>query len=106
MEKLPQEFKEYQWIADRFSKIEGVELILLNDQAQGSELNMMITNNRPGKSNKVFIFPLRTTFYLDYAAAPQNCPNDWDINEFENPDMIMLLAEAKANVVFENVRPN
>ena len=106
MEKLPQEYSQYQWIADRFARIDGVDMILLNTQAKGSELNMMITNNRPGKANKIFTFPLRTTFYLDYAAAPANCPNDWDINEFENPEMIILLAEAKAKVVFENIRPN
>ena len=106
MKKLPKEFKEFQWIADRFAKIKGVEMILLSDQAKGSELNMMITNNSPGESKKVFIMPLRTTFYIDYSAAPTDCPNNWDINQFENPDMIMLLAEAKAKVVFEDVRPN
>ena len=106
MEKLPQEYKDYQWIADRFSKINGVEMILLNTQAKGTEVNMMITNNRPGDGSKTFIFPLRTLFYLDYVAAPENCPNQWDINEFENSEIILLLAEAKARVVFEDLRPN
>ena len=106
MEKLPEKYREYQWIADRFSKIKGVEMILLNTQGAGSEVNLMITNNRPGASNKIFTFPLRTTFYLDYATAPPNCPNDWDINEFDNPEMIMLLAEAKAKVIFEDISAN
>jgi hypothetical protein len=112
--KLPQEFSEYQWIADRFSKIEGVNevkidgagRIILNGQHRGSELYIVATNNSPGKYLKEYELPLRTTFYLDYAMAPANCPNDWDINKFPDPDMIMLLAEAKAKVVFENVRPN
>jgi len=81
-------------------------MILLSTQAKGSELNMMITNNRPGKAMKSYIMPLKTTFYLDYAAAPKDCPNDWDIMEFENPEMIMKLAEAKAKVIFQDVRPN
>jgi len=103
---LPQEYKDYQWIADRFAAINGVEMILINTQAQGSEVNLMITNNAPGDSNKTFVFPLRTLFYLDYATAPEDCPNDWDINSFSDSDLIVNMAEAKAKVIFEDVRCN
>lgn len=105
MEKLPKEYQDYQWIADRFAQIDGVEMILLNTQAKGTELNMMITNNKPQPSNKMFIFPLKTTFVIDYVAA-ENCINDWDINLFTDPEMILNMAIAKAKVVFEDLRPN
>jgi hypothetical protein len=102
MEKLPEMYRDYQWIADRFAKIDGIDMILLNTKDKGKELNLMMTNNKTGKALKTFSFPLKTTFYLDYTAAPANCPNDWDINEFENPEMIIKLALSKASFIFEN----
>ena len=106
MEKLPEEYKDYQYIADMFSRIKGVEMILLTTQDNGEEVSLLMTNNRTGLEKKVFTVPLKTTLYIDYHAAPANCPNNYDINTYPDPSLILNGALAKARMLFEDIRMN
>jgi hypothetical protein len=103
--KLPQEQKEYQWIADRFAAISGVELIAIHSQDSGREINLMMTNNRKGKDIRVFTLPLKTNIIIDYVAA-EDCNHEYDVNTYPDIELILIGALAKAEVLFGNVRPN
>ena len=105
MDKLPEQYKQYQWVADMFSQIDGVEIIALYSQAFGQEINLMMTNNRPGINHREFSLPLKTDIIIDYVAAT-NCNHEYDVNTFPDIDLILQGALAKAKVLFEGLRPN
>ena len=105
MEKLPDQYKQYQWVANMFSTIDGVEMIALNSQGFGEEINLMITNNRSGNNLKVFTLPLKTDIVIDYVAA-SNCLHEYDVNTYPHIEDILKGAIAKARVLFEDTRPN
>jgi hypothetical protein len=99
MNKIPEEYAQYQWIADRFSKIKGVELVMLNANQYG--INLFVTNNKTGDDKKVFGFPLRRLFYIDYQLA-SDCKQPYSIMELDDPNAMVELGVAKAESFFNN----
>ena len=100
---LPAEYRQYQWVADMFSKIKGVNLITL--MKDGTELNMIVSNELRGKAMRKYNLPLRTLSYVDYQFSP-DCPHDYDIMKMEDPEALARLAVAKAKLIFNDTRPN
>lgn len=95
---IPGKYKQYEWIAKKFSKIKNVELVVMNTNEYG--LNLFVTNNRTGKSKKVFTFPLRGLFFVDYTTAA-DCPHPYDIMALEEPEHIVGIGVGKAKLLFD-----
>ena len=88
LKDVPQELKQYEHIAQRFSKIPGVELIGLQVQGQGAEVTMHMTNNKPGASNVRFSIPLRTCFFVAFSPGGGATPGPQPVNSF-GPSVVM-----------------
>ena len=95
--------EKYAWISKRFQQVKGVDLILMNrtpnPNTESEEVSLTMTNNRTGKDRKVFEFPLKTTFIVDYSLAP-DCRHDYDIMDLEDPNSIVEIGIAKAKQFF------
>lgn len=103
IKEVPEEYKQYQWIADRFGKVKGVEIVALNANRDG--INLFMTNNMTGKARKDFIFPLRRLFFIDYQLAG-DCPHPYSIMELDDPGAMVEIGVAKAELFFSDQRVN
>lgn len=97
--EVPDKYSQYKWIAKRFSKIPNVEIVAMNATEDG--LNLFLTNNKTGNAKKVFEFPLRRLFFIDYTTAGDT-PHPYDIMEMEDPEQFVFLGECKAKQFFED----
>lgn len=100
---IPGEYRQYEWIANTFKKVKGVEIVAMNVTEDG--INMFMSNNKTGKQKKVFEFPLRRMFFVDYHMAP-DCRHDYDIMDLEDPQAMVKLGEAKAYMFFNDIKVN
>lgn len=101
---LPAEYRQYQWVADMFSKIKGVNLITL--MKDGTELNMIVSNELTGRAMRKYNLPLRTLAYVDYVFSPVDCPHDYDLMKMEDPEALVRIALSKAKLIFNDTRTN
>lgn len=101
IKQLPKEWKDYEWIANRLIKIDGVKDILMLEV--NDFLIMTLTNSKPGKAKKCFDIPLREFFIVDYTLAP-NAPHYYDINKLDNPEAMFKVIEQKAKMFFAGIR--
>jgi len=93
----PREFDKYKWISNIFSKIKGVEIVVIHPTNDG--LDMLVTNNRTGKDKKVFNFPLKRFFSIDYTMSSET-PHDYDVMNIDDPESMVRLGEMKAKMFF------
>ena len=96
---LPKQCDQYEWIAKRFSKVPGVEAVLMNVSTDG--VDMVLTNAKAGKQKKIFTFPLRRLFFVDYHVSGET-PNPYDIMEIDEPKAMVELGYAKAYQFFKD----
>lgn len=103
-EDLPEELRPYQWVADKFQLIPGVEIGFVDMQQHGEEISLVLHNGRTGDKKKAYKLPLKTTFFVDYTIGGENCPHDYDINTIpdELRDPLLYLAMKKAERIFDS----
>jgi len=89
---LPKQYDQYEWIAKQFGKVKGVEAVLMNVNADGVDL--VATNLKTGKQSKVYNFPLRRLFFVDYTTS-SDTPHPYDVMELDDPRAMVKLAEVK-----------
>lgn len=97
---IPKEHRQYEVIAKRFSKIKGVKYVDLDFTEDG--MNLFLSNGLINEDRKTFEFPLRRLFFTSYANA-EDVPNFYDIMELDDPEPMIKLGEAKANMFFNNI---
>lgn len=100
MINVPEEFRQYDWIANKFSKIKGVVNVTLDHTPEG--MNLFMDNGKKGDDKKSFEFPLRRLFFVDYANS-KDVQNAYDVMEIEDPDSMVELGYSKAHVFFNDI---
>ena len=101
MISITTEYRQYDWIANKFAKINGVVNVTLDHTEDG--MNLFIDNGLDGDDKKSFEFPLRRLFFADYGQA-KDVKNEYDIMELEDPKSMVELGHAKAHMFFNNIK--
>lgn len=97
---IPNEYRQYKWIANIFSKVKGVKEVSLDHTDEG--MNLYITNGKKGLKRKAFEFPLRRMFFVDFDKA-KNVRHVYDIDEIDDSESMVQLGKAKAHIFFDNI---
>jgi hypothetical protein len=99
MNIVPNGYEQYQWIADRFSNIKNVEVVVMGTNDDG--MYMLASNNMSGNQKKVFMLPLKGMFKIDYTLAT-DVEHPYDIMDLdiEGRENMVNLAIHKARILF------
>lgn len=97
---IPEEYRQYKWIANVFSKVKGVEDVTLDFTDEG--MNLYVTNGKKGLKRKAFEFPLRRMFFVDFDKA-KDVRHVYDIDELDDAASMVELGKAKAHIFFNNI---
>ena len=97
---IPEEYRQYKWIAQIFEKVEGVKDVTLDFTPEG--MNLFATNGKKGPARKAYEFPLRRFFFVDYDNA-ESVRHEYDVMLIDDPNSMVELGKAKAHIFFNDI---